>query len=474
MVTLILTRIVFVLSIPLCLYAVYFGVVALFGLRKKLPAAPQAKPEKRFALVVAARNEAAVIGHLVDSLYGQDYPRELYEVIVAPNNCTDDTEAVAAGRGARIFCPEGVIRSKGEVLTQVVDKIVLAEEFDAMCVFDADNLVDGQFLARMNDALVSGAQVAQGFRDSKNPEQSAISGCYSICYWMLNRFYNGARSALHLSALVNGSGFAVTTALLRRLGGWHTVTMTEDYEFSAQCAMLGERVHFVPEALIYDEQPLTFRQSWKQRRRWTTGSLQGLQNYGHGLFSSFVLHGSLICLDMYLTFLVPMVQLASVVLGIAGLVLTLLGSGITFGGIMLHGMMLAALMTAGGFVASVVGSAVFAAFTVALKNESLSGMAKGILAYWVFLMSQMVLTLLSFVKKQEKWEPIAHTSAKRLEDMRTAWDGRRPSQAIGMGFYCGAGAMEKRGTRPLAVSRVFCFEQSAFSPAHEGRTAPRR
>ena len=119
MVTLILTRIVFVLSIPLCLYAVYFGVVALFGLRKKLPAAPQAKPEKRFALVVAARNEAAVIGHLVDSLYGQDYPRELYEVIVAPNNCTDDTEAVAAGRGARIFRPEGVIRSKGEVLTRL-------------------------------------------------------------------------------------------------------------------------------------------------------------------------------------------------------------------------------------------------------------------------------------------------------------------------------------------------------------------
>ena len=87
---------------------------------------------------------------------------------------------------------------------------------------------------------------------------------------------------------------------------------------------------------------------------------------------------------------------------------------------MLHGMMLAGLMTAGGFGASVVGSAVCAAFTVALKNESLSGMAKGILAYWVFLMSQMVLTLLSFVKKQEKWEPIAHTSAKRLEDMRTA------------------------------------------------------
>ena len=139
MVILILTRIVFVLSIPLCLYAVYFGVVAPVRPAQKLPAAPQAKPEKRFALVVAARNEAAVIGHSRTACMGRIIPG-----CVAPNNCTDDTEAVAAGRGARIFCPEGVIRSKGEVLTQVVDKIVLAEEFDAMCVLMRDNLVDGR------------------------------------------------------------------------------------------------------------------------------------------------------------------------------------------------------------------------------------------------------------------------------------------------------------------------------------------
>lgn len=325
MLLLILTRIVLALGLLLGLYAAYFAVVALFGLRRPVPAAPCAAPQKRFALVVAARNEAAVIGHLVDSLQALDYPRELYDVIVAPNNCTDDTEAIAARHGAHIFHAQGKIRSKGEVLTQVVDKLVLPGPYDAMCVFDADNLVDGRFLARMNDVLCGGAQVAQGFRDSKNPEQSAISGCYSICYWMLNRFYNGARSTLRLSALVNGSGFAVTTALLRRLGGWHTVTMTEDYEFSAQCAMLGERVHFVPDAVIYDEQPLTFVQSWKQRRRWTTGSLQGLQQYGHGLFASFVLHGSVVCLDMFLTFLVPLTQLLGVALGLAGTALTQIG-----------------------------------------------------------------------------------------------------------------------------------------------------
>ena len=83
-------------------------------------------------------------------------------------------------------------------MREVVDHVVLAGGYDAMCVFDADNLVHPDFLARMNDAVCAGHVAVQGFRDSKNPEQSAISGCYSICYWMLNRFYNSARSALGL------------------------------------------------------------------------------------------------------------------------------------------------------------------------------------------------------------------------------------------------------------------------------------
>ena len=218
-----------------CYYTVY-AIVGLFATRRFAPA----RRQHRYAIVIAARNEEAVIGNLVDSLLRQDYPRELYDVIVAPNNCTDGTEAVARAHGARIFRHEGRVKSKGEVLRQVVEKVVLAEGYDAMCVFDADNLVDAAFLSRMNDARQAGAGAAQGFRDSKNPHQSAVSGCYSICYWMLSHFYNNARAVLGLSALVNGSGFMVTAALLRRLGGWNTRTMTEDYEFSAQCVLAGD------------------------------------------------------------------------------------------------------------------------------------------------------------------------------------------------------------------------------------------
>ena len=201
MLLLILWRLVTACSILLGLYMLYFGAVALFGFKKRR-AVPRTAPKTRFACVAAARNEEAVIANLVHSLRRQNSPPELFDIIVAPNNCTDGTARAAQAAGAMLYAPQGEIHSKGDVLREVVENVVLAGGYDAMCVFDADNLVHPDFLARMNDAVCAGHVAVQGFRDSKNPRQSAMSGCYSICYWMLSRFYNNAREVLGVSALV--------------------------------------------------------------------------------------------------------------------------------------------------------------------------------------------------------------------------------------------------------------------------------
>lgn len=402
------------LAVPgffLAAYGLYFGVIAIFGIRLRSHYAPRA-PRARFAVLIAARNEGAVIGHLVDSLTAQQYPRELFDIIVAPNNCTDDTEQVARRHGARIFAPQGRITGKGEVLRQAVDALILPGSYDAVCVFDADNLVDPMFLARMNDAWCAGAAAAQGFRDSKNPQQSAVSGCYSICYWMLSHFYNNARAQLGLSALVNGSGFMVSAELLRRLGGWHTRTMTEDYEFSAQCVLAGERVCFVPGAVIYDEQPLTFLQSWKQRRRWTTGSLQGLELYGGRLFAHAVSEHDMVSADMYLTFLSPLLQVVSALTAVLGTALML-----WMGRLDPINLAVIVAVAAGSVLASALGCAAAALAAVLMKKTPLPGMAKSILSFWVFMGSWMLITFVSVFKWQESWDPIAHTDAVGISDL---------------------------------------------------------
>ena len=104
----------------------------------------------------------------------------------------------------------------------------------------------------MNDALLGGATVAQGYRDSKNPHDSAISGSYSIYFWLLNRFYNRSRHNAGLSTPIGGSGFMIQTALVRNMAGMHFATLTEDLELTILCLLAGEKVAWVPKAIVYD------------------------------------------------------------------------------------------------------------------------------------------------------------------------------------------------------------------------------
>lgn len=415
-----LTKLTLIAGVLLMCYNLYFILIALFGAAKKEreKPLPEAKPQTRFLCVAAARNEEAVIGYLTDSLLAQAYPKELFTVLIAPNNCTDNTAAVAKEHGATLFIPTGEIHSKGEVLTQIADEMLSGDDYDAMCVFDADNLVDTEFLSRMNDAIVSGAEVVQGLRDSKNPSQSAVSGWYSIGYWLLHRFYNCSRSALGLSALVNGSGFVVTRSLLERTEGWHTTTMTEDYEFSAQCVCAGANVKYVPQAIIYDEQPITFSQSWNQRRRWTTGSLQSFFKYHQKLITRAIMHRSRSALDMYITFLTPITQVAGVVLCAISCGLLLAGNGIVIGKLAIYGFWRTAAMLSGGTIFAVILSMCIAAFIVVLQKNKVKQMAKSIASFWVFLGSYLLLTILSFFSRKTTWDPIAHTSAKSLTQFK--------------------------------------------------------
>ena len=115
----------------------------------------------RFAVLIAARNEELVIGPLINSLLTQDYPPELYDIWVIPNNCSDNTAMAARNFGAKVLECTVPVKSKGEVLRFAYNRL-RGRQYDAYCVFDADNLVHRRFLAEMNNAYMAGVRVAQG------------------------------------------------------------------------------------------------------------------------------------------------------------------------------------------------------------------------------------------------------------------------------------------------------------------------
>ena len=259
----------------------YTAVMGIFCLlpRKKYPVA---LPQTRFAVLIPARNEESVICALISSLHAQEYPDELYDIYVIPNNCTDETETVALQAGAKILHCTGTVSTKGEVLHQAIEQLM--GKYDAYCVFDADNAADIQFLARMNDAVLSGANVAKSRQCALNPYENWVSGCYDLYFQSINLLHSRARMRFPLSAKLIGTGFVVTDSLMQQMGGWNTETLTEDIELAAQCAMLGYRVHYVPEALTYDEEPLSFVASMRQRRRASAGVQSVANRYTGKLF----------------------------------------------------------------------------------------------------------------------------------------------------------------------------------------------
>ena len=170
--------ILFILSLTLKIFTLYFAAVAVFALRRRKKY-PRTLPRTKFAVVVAARNEEAVIGNLVHSVLTQDYPAALRDIYVVPNNCTDFTEAAAVAAGAHIIHCTGPVSCKGDALHQAFAQL-LTMDYDAFVVFDADNVLERDYLARVNDAIAAGATVLKTRTRAGNPTASGVAGCYGL------------------------------------------------------------------------------------------------------------------------------------------------------------------------------------------------------------------------------------------------------------------------------------------------------
>jgi cellulose synthase/poly-beta-1,6-N-acetylglucosamine synthase-like glycosyltransferase len=264
----------YAIQIPLLVLSLYWLVISFFGLFKPAPTKLQA-PRKRFALLVPAHNEEAVIGSLVDSLMALHYPKELYTVFVIADACSDRTAEIARERGAvaleHTYLP-GEVKGKPQAIAWALTQINL-DEYDAVAVFDADNLVSSNFLAVMNAKLIGGARLIQAYLDSKNPTDTWITSGYSVSYYYMNRAWQLARQRLGLGAAIGGTGFCVDAQLLKEVG-WTARTLTEDLEFQMQCLLKGVRAQFAYEARVWDEKPLGVKASNTQRLRWARGHWQ--------------------------------------------------------------------------------------------------------------------------------------------------------------------------------------------------------
>ena len=278
-------------------YQFFYIPVSLF---KKPKAHREPKPH-RFAVLIAARNERSVIGELIDSINVQDYPAHLINIFVIADNCTDDTALIAQEHGAVVYTRRDSLHvGKGYALNFLLEQIARdypAGFFDAFLVLDADNVIAPNYITEMNKTFSDGYGIITSYRNSKNYGDNWISAGYALWFLREARYLNNARMLLGSSCAVSGTGFLFSREILERCGGWNFFLLTEDIEFSIDNVVRGEKIGYCGTAVLYDEQPTSFRQSWRQRLRWSRGYLQVFSRYGSRLMRG-IFHGSFSCYDM--------------------------------------------------------------------------------------------------------------------------------------------------------------------------------
>lgn len=196
-------------------------------------------------------------------------------------------------------------RGKTATLKWALDRLPLNES-DAVVVFDADNLVNPDFLTRINEYLAARPEAAalQERLEVKNPHDSWVTRISALTFWYANRFWQHPRDLLGISVNLGGTGQVIRASALRELKlDW--TSLTDDLELTAAIVSTGGRIRYAYDAVTYDEKPTTGASSRAQRARWIRGHYGVLRRYGWRLVRDAVLCRSLSRLDLFMHLLIP-------------------------------------------------------------------------------------------------------------------------------------------------------------------------
>ena len=399
-------------------YRVLYFLVAFQAKRHKYPQSQHIR-RCRYAVIIPARNEERVIGLLIQSINVQNYPRELIDVFVVADNCTDNTAQVAKQAGAIVrerFNKAQV--GKGYALDfmfKFIEQNYASNAYEGYFVFDADNLLDEDYIFEMNKTLNQGYRIVTSYRNSKNYDQNWITAGYGLWFMHEAEYINLPRMFLNTSCAISGTGFLVHADVLRENGGWVHHLLTEDIEFSVSQIIKGEKIGYCRKAMFYDEQPITFAQSWNQRLRWVKGFYQVFNQYGKGLFRGMIYgKNSFSCFDITMT-IMPAVLISWV---------SLIWNGGLSVALLLGGKQMLGVHPAREFI-SVLGSyglffGVGFMTTITEWNKILCTNQKKIFymfTFPLFMFTYLPISIVALFKKIE-WKPIAHTVVKSIDDIR--------------------------------------------------------
>lgn len=374
-------------------YGTYFIVTALFLFKKREKKVAVSDKYNHFTVLIPARNEEKVIMDVIHSFKCQKYPKEKFEIVAVINNTTDNTLDICKSAGIRTLLCERKINNKGDALKEAFDRLK-DEKTDAYIIMDADNIVNDFFLSEMNKSLNEGALVAKSNMDIKAKENTWVSSCYAIYFFIQSILFSIPRNNIGASCAINGTGIMIKKEVIDKYG-FNVKTITEDLEFMTLCALDGVKIKYVDGAVCYAEHPSDFKVSMLQRRRWTKGIYEGFIIYFNALLKNLIKYRnveSLDCLFIYSTPLILILSMISIVINFLIVPLPIYLIIMSF-----------------CLLVSYISISLCALFVCIKSKKKVKDFFTGIIMFPIFLLSWQYLNIVILFKKDVAWDEIKRT-----------------------------------------------------------------
>jgi cellulose synthase/poly-beta-1,6-N-acetylglucosamine synthase-like glycosyltransferase len=255
-------------------YVAFFALISLFyekdDILKQFGARIYSRKNK-FLVLYPAYNEDRVIIHSVEKFLLQDYPSDLYRVVVISDHMRPETNEYLTKLPITLLTPTFEKSSKAKAMQYAMEQV--EEKFDFVVVMDADNVVRSEFLQQLN-VLCSTYEAIQCHRCAKNAEND-VAVLDGVSEEINNTIFRKAHNRLGLSSALIGSGMCFSYDLFKK-NVFQLTTAGEDREMEALLLRQNVFIKYAADIHVFDEKVSNADNFQKQRMRWMTAQVQSL------------------------------------------------------------------------------------------------------------------------------------------------------------------------------------------------------
>lgn len=261
----------------------YFGYVSLYsfvlslaGLFYKSKVAPAAKTKRKVAVLIPAYKEDNVIVSVAMSALQQNYPSHRFDVVVIADSLKPATLARLHALPIKVIEVFFEKSTKVKALNQAMAAI--GDNYDCALVLDADNIMERDFIYKMNNLFEAGYRAIQGRRDPKN-ENTSMALLDGLSETINNFIYRQGTVALGMSASLNGSGMMFEYGRYKKIMSAMDSIGGFDRELELKLMQQNIKVYFANQIVVYDEKVENTEVFERQRKRWISSQFIYLKKY---------------------------------------------------------------------------------------------------------------------------------------------------------------------------------------------------